>query len=107
VLTGLWGNFGIVLFSIVIIGMGDGFGASVQNSYFLALPAISRLPASRSLSWLSFLKKMAAMLGPISFALAMNFPGRIGILGMGILFMLMALFAARKGLTFTRRPKEE
>jgi predicted MFS family arabinose efflux permease len=106
ILTGIWGNFGVVLFAIVIIGMGDGFGAGVQNSYFLALPAISRLPSSRSLSWLSFLKKIAAMLGPISFALVMNFPDRRGILGMGILFALMALFAARKGITFTREFKE-
>jgi predicted MFS family arabinose efflux permease len=100
VLTGLWGNFGVILFSIVIIGMGSGFGAGVQNSYFLAIPAISRLPSSRSLSWLSFLKKMAAMLGPITFALAMNFPGRRGILTMGILFGTMAVFACRRGISF-------
>jgi predicted MFS family arabinose efflux permease len=106
VLTGIWGNFNVILFAIVIIGMGDGFGAGVQNSYFISLPAISRLSSSRGLSWLSFLKKMAAMLGPISFALAMNLPGRSGILGMGILFALMALFASRKGITFTRKFKE-
>ncbi|MDR0409491.1 MAG: MFS transporter [Spirochaetaceae bacterium] len=107
ILTGLWGKFGIVLLSIAIIGMGDGFGAGVQNNYFLTLPIISRLPSSRSLSWLSFLKKMAAMLGPISFALAMNFPGRTGILVMGILFMLMALFAVSKNTALTLRLKKE
>jgi predicted MFS family arabinose efflux permease len=103
VLTGLWGNFSVILFAVVIIGMGAGFGAGVQNSYFLALPAISRLSASRSLSWLSFLKKMGAMLGPISFALAMNFPGRRGILVMGILFAAMAVLASRRGMFLTKK----
>ncbi|MDR0453019.1 MAG: MFS transporter, partial [Treponema sp.] len=104
ILTGLWGNFGVILVSIAVIGMGSGFGAGVQNSYFLAFPAISRLPSSRSLSWLSFLKKMAAMLGPITFALAMNFPGRQGILAMGILFGVMAIIACRRGI-FSQRNK--
>jgi MFS family permease len=96
ILTGLWGNFGVILFAIVIIGMGDGFGFGVQNSYFLSLPAISRLPSSRSLSWLSFLKKMGAMLGPVTFALVMNFPNRKGILMMGLLFAAMAVIASRR-----------
>ncbi|MDR1352747.1 MAG: MFS transporter, partial [Treponema sp.] len=103
VLTGIWGNFSVILLAIVIIGMGDGFGAGVQNSYFLALPAIARLPSSRSLSWLSFLKKIAAMLGPISFALAMNFPGRRGVLVMGILFAAMAILASRRGIFLTKK----
>jgi predicted MFS family arabinose efflux permease len=106
VLTGIWGNFSVILFAIVIIGMGAGFGAGIQNSYFLALPAVSRLPSSRSLSWLSFLKKMGAMLGPITFALAMNFPGRRGILVMGILFAAMAIVACRKGIFFNPKSKE-
>jgi predicted MFS family arabinose efflux permease len=106
ILTGLWGNFGVVLLSIVIIGMGDGFGSGVQNSYFLSLPAVSRLPSIRSLSWLSFLKKMAAMLGSVGFALAMSLPGTSGILGMGVLFLLMALFAVRKSIPFARSPKD-
>jgi predicted MFS family arabinose efflux permease len=103
VMTGIWGNFSVILIARVIIGMGDGFGAGVQNSYFLALPAIARLPSSRSLSWLSFLKKIAAMLGPITFALAMNFPGRRGVLVMGILFAAMAIFASRKGILLTKK----
>jgi predicted MFS family arabinose efflux permease len=105
VITGLWGNFSVILCAIVIIGMGAGFGSGVQNSCFLSLPAISQLPSSRSLSWLSFLKKMGAMLGPITFTLAMNFPARRGILVMGILFAIMALAASRRGVIFNQKNK--
>jgi hypothetical protein len=48
---------------------------------------------------------MGAMLGPISFALAMNFPGRRGILVMGILFAAMALIASRGGVIFNPKNK--
>jgi len=97
ILTGLDGSFSTILGAIAIIALADGFGFGAQNTGFLALPAMSRLPASRSLSWLSFFKKMAAMPGPIIFALAMNFPNRIGILSMGLLFLLMVFLAGFKG----------
>jgi MFS family permease len=106
ILTGLWGNFSVILCAIVLIGMGDGFGFGVQNSYFLALPAVSRLPSTRSLSLLSFLKKIAAMLGPVTFVLAMNVPGRKGILAMGIIFAMMAFAACRGKIIFNTKSKE-
>jgi hypothetical protein len=46
---------------------------------------------------------MGAMLGPISFALAMNFPGRRGVLVMGLLFAAMAIFASRRGIFLTKK----
>jgi predicted MFS family arabinose efflux permease len=95
VITGVIGGFSIVLLAILLIAMGDGFGFGAQNNYFLAIPAMTRLSGSRSLSWLSFFKKLAEMAGPIAFALTMGIPNRNGILVMGILFGIMALAAFR------------
>ncbi|MDR0662494.1 MAG: hypothetical protein LBF80_00215 [Spirochaetaceae bacterium] len=55
ILTGLSGNFAVIMLSAAIIGIGDGFGTGVQNNYFLTLPAIANLHSSRSLSLFSFL----------------------------------------------------
>lgn len=77
-----------------MIALADGFGFGAQNAYFLRLPMIGRLPSSRSLSILSFIKKMAEMLGPLTFALAMGFPGGSGLLWMGILFLGASALAA-------------
>jgi predicted MFS family arabinose efflux permease len=95
ILTGLVRDFNIVFLCVMFIGLADGFGFGSQNNFFLAMPFISRLSSSRSLSWLSFLKKLAEMVGPVSFAVAMSFPDSRGILIMGILFLLMAVLASR------------
>jgi anti-sigma regulatory factor (Ser/Thr protein kinase) len=52
-----------------------------------------RLPRARALSVLSFLKKIAAMLGPIVFAVALNFPGRSGLLLVGAAVIILAVIA--------------
>jgi hypothetical protein len=94
-LTGIAGGYGIVLASLLLIGVGDGFGISAQNSYFFALPAMARLPKSRAFSYLSFFKKLAVMAGPITFAIAMAIPNRKGILSMGIIFFVIAFLLSR------------
>jgi MFS family permease len=93
ILSGLVRDFSIVFLCVICIGMADGFGFGAQNNFFLAMPFVARLSSSRALSWLSFLKKMAEMLGPICFALALGFSNGTGILVMGIAFLIMAALA--------------
>ena len=102
-LSGIFGGFSILAVSIVIIGLADGFGFGAQNDYFLALPFMSKIPASRALSILSFLKKLAAMLGPIVFALGLNFRGTQGVLMIGILILAMALLAIPAAKSYKER----
>jgi hypothetical protein len=94
ILTGIFGGFNVVVVSVLIIGMADGFGFGVQNNYFLSLKYVSSVPHFRALSWLSFLKKFAEMLGPLVFAFVLGFPNRAGILYLGVAFLVFALLAA-------------
>ncbi|MDR2494038.1 MAG: MFS transporter [Spirochaetaceae bacterium] len=99
VVAGLWGGLYGIALTMLLMGMADSFGFGVQNDYFLSLPLISGLPASRALSILSLLKKLAEILGPLTFALAISMPERRGVLLLGILFTLLALLSP-----FTARP---
>jgi predicted MFS family arabinose efflux permease len=89
---GISGGFGAIAISIVIIGLADGFGTGAQKDSFLSTRLISRMPQSKGLSWYSFLMKLAAMLGPIVFALSLG-AGNRGVLFIGILFLASALLA--------------
>ena len=89
---GLTGGFGAIAVSVVMLGLADGFGFGAQKDSFLSLRLISRMPQSKGLSWFSFLMKLAAMLGPIVFALSLGFGNR-GILFISILFFVTALLA--------------
>jgi predicted MFS family arabinose efflux permease len=91
IITGLIGGLGIEFAAVILIAMGDGFGFGAQNNFFLAIPVMTRMPGSRSLSWLSFFKKFAGMLGPLAFALLMLIPGNKGLLILGVLMAVMAL----------------
>lgn len=74
-----------------ILGLADSFGFGAQNNYYLSLPAIEHLGASRSLSVLSFTKKMLEMIGPFVFAAAIIIGYQAGIRILAIIFGAMAL----------------
>ncbi len=74
-----------------LLGTADSFGFGVQNNYFLALPSIKRMGASRSLSVLSFIKKMLEMIGPMIFAFAISAGFQQGIMYLSISFAIMAI----------------
>ena len=74
-----------------LLGTADSFGFGVQNNYFLALPSIKRMGASRSLSVLSFIKKMLEMTGPMIFAFAITVGFQQGIMYLSISFAIMAV----------------
>ncbi|MDR2842964.1 MAG: MFS transporter [Spirochaetaceae bacterium] len=93
ILTGIIGGFNVMLLSVLILGVGGSFGFASQNNFFIAMPFFSNVPTVRSLAWISFFKKCGVMLGPLSFAFAMSFNNRIGIITMGIVFTVFALAA--------------
>lgn len=91
VLFGLFGGIVPMYAAALLLGFGDSFGFVSQNSCFLDLPAIERYGESMSMSVLSFIKKLAEMLGPITFAFVLvgSNTTRVWILGIG--FVLAAL----------------
>lgn len=99
------GGFGGMLSSIVAViclGLADCFGFGVQNNYFLAFPAVVSMGESRSLSYLSFLKKITEMLGPMAYAAAIMLGFERGLVVMGCAFLASAcLYAAME--YFSRR----
>lgn len=93
-LVGYLGGMPAAMLAVLCLAVGDSFGFSVQNNYFLALPSVKRMGASRSLSYLSFLKKLTEMLGPTLFAMAIVVGYEKGIFLLGAVFVAaLALFA--------------
>lgn len=90
ILFGLFGGLVPAFVGVGLIALADSFGFVAQNNYFLSMDGVRRLGESRSLSYLSFLKKMAEMLGPILFALTLT-PRAVLLVGLGIL-ALVAVF---------------
>lgn len=74
-----------------LLGTADSVGFGVQNNYFLALPAVRKLGASRSLSVLSFIKKLLEMAGPFVFAAVIVLGYQAGIRMLAICFAIMAI----------------
>ena len=79
---------------VFILGISDSFGFAVQNNYFLNLEYARQSGESRALSFISLIKKLAEMLGPIAFGLTFSVRGFSGITVMGIIFLCAALLYA-------------
>ncbi len=90
--AGLAGGFIPAISAVMLIGFSDSFGFVAQNNYFLKFRVVQRLGESRSLSYLSFIKKMAEMLGPIVFGFAAGGVQTSGIMIIGVIFVAGALF---------------
>ncbi len=86
-LVGCFGGMTTAIIAVLCLAVGDSFGFSVQNNYFLALPSVKRMGASKSLSYLSFLKKITEMLGPTMFALVIALGYERGVRLLGIVFI--------------------
>ncbi|MDA8123719.1 MAG: MFS transporter [Deltaproteobacteria bacterium] len=100
---GFFGGFLPAMAAVLLLGFSDSFGFVAQNNYFLKMKAVQRLGESAALSYLSFIKKMAEMLGPIVFGLAMSGVETGGILLLGVLFVAAAVICtgiiSRQGKT--------
>ena len=77
-----------------LLGTADSFGFGVQNNYFLGLPAVKKLGPAKSLSILSFLKKMLEMTGPFVFAYAISLGYRKGLIILSAIFASMTIIYA-------------
>ena len=82
------------ILAVIFLGVADSFGFGVQNNYFLAFPAVSSLGESKSLSYLSFLKKITEMLGPTVYAVMISLGFERGLFVMGVLFAAAVLLFA-------------
>ena len=86
-LVGCFGGTTTAIIAVLCLAVGDSFGFSVQNNYFLALPSVKCMGASKSLSYLSFLKKITEMLGPTMFALVIALGFERGVRLLGVVFI--------------------
>ncbi|MBQ7955255.1 MAG: MFS transporter [Lachnospiraceae bacterium] len=103
VLVGCLGGVEIAFVAVLLLGIADSFGFSVQNNYFLALPSVKRMGASKSLAYLSFLKKLTEMLGPTVFAFVLVLGYEAGVRLLGIVFLAAVMIFA--GLQILERRK--
>lgn len=85
--AGLVGGMVASLAAVVFLGVADSFGFGAQNNYFLAMPAIANMNSGRSLSCLSFLKKITEMLGPTAYSVVILLGYERGLTAMGTLFL--------------------
>lgn len=100
-LVGCFGGMEIAFVAVMLLGVADSFGFSVQNNYFLALPSVKRMGASKSLAYLSFLKKLTEMLGPTVFAFVLVLGYETGVRLLGIAFLVAVILFA--GLQFFQK----
>ncbi len=105
-LVGFVGGVETAFIAVLCLAVADSFGFSVQNNYFLDLPPVKRMGASRSLAYLSFLKKLTEMLGPTVFATVIVLGYQTGVRILGIVFVIaVVLFAVVQ--VFNRRSYKE
>ena len=93
-LVGIFGGSLFAFFAVLCLGVADSFGFSAQNNYFLAIPSVRKMGASKSLSYLSFLKKITEMMGPTFFSIAIltGYERGAGLLGIIFLAALVLYF---------------
>lgn len=84
--AGIMGGVAASILAVLCLGLADSFGFGVQNNYFLALPAVASMNSGKSLSYLSFLKKITEMLGPTAYSVAILLGFERGLTAMGLLF---------------------
>lgn len=92
ILFGVTGGFVPAMAAVAVIGLADAFGFVAQNNYFLDLEVSKRMGHSRALSCISIIKKLAEMLGPITFGFLFAFPGTMGVAVLGAVFAVGAVF---------------
>ena len=101
--AGLMGGVIASLIAVVFLGVADSFGFGVQNNYFLALPAVANMNSGKSLSYLSFLKKITEMLGPTAYSMAILLGYERGLVAMGGLFIAAIVLYVVTGLPGKKR----
>ncbi len=101
--AGLMGGVIASLAAVVLLGIADSFGFGVQNNYFLALPAVANMNSGKSLSYLSFLKKITEMLGPTVYSMAILLGYERGLVAMGGLFIAAIVLYVVTGLPGKKR----
>ena len=106
-LVGCFGGMETAFVAVLCLAVADSFGFSVQNNYFLALPSVKRMGASKSLSYLSFLKKITEMLGPTVFALVLVLGYEAGVRLLGSVFVVAVVVFAILQMTDLKKCRQE
>ncbi|MBE5847117.1 MAG: MFS transporter [Lachnospiraceae bacterium] len=88
VLFGFMQNYLMAFACVMLLGLADSFGFAAQNNYFLKFEAMKSLGESVAMSVLSFIKKMAEMLGPIVFGLVIAEGTGMAVAMLGIIFLV-------------------
>lgn len=106
-LPGIGAGLILPMTGATMLGVADSFGFGVANNYFLSLSSVKKLGAAKSLSVLSFIKKMLEMVGPLVFAAVISLGFRAGIRAMAICFAVMAAIFMLYGVTVNKPSMED
>ena len=91
IVFGYVGGFVPGMLVVIVLGFADSFGFVMQNNYFLNLTYVKRMGESRALSYVSLVKKVAEMLGPIAFGLTFIMGSHEGVAMLGAAFLVAAI----------------
>lgn len=95
----------IVLCSVALLGLFDGFGTPATSDYYVNLPVVKRLGVSQGLAVLSVVGSAVQTASPVLYSLILS-GGLLGTNILGIAFAACAvLFLVTSGLKFGVRGK--
>ncbi|QGG48083.1 MFS transporter [Heliorestis convoluta] len=94
----LFGTLAAALVTIVLLGMAESFGVSMQTNYFLNLKGVRDLEISKGIAYFSIMVNLGRMAGPIIFGVALSFGMKmgVGLIALALLLLLMGFVVLSK-----------
>ncbi len=92
VIAALAGNVFGMLLVLMLMGATEGFCVNTQNNLYLNLPVTKKVGADTSVGYFEMFAKLGETLGPLLFALALLLGAISGLLLLGVVVALLAVF---------------
>jgi len=87
----LFGTIFASFATIILLGIAESFGTSLETTYFLSLEGIKNLEINQGIAYFSLMVYLNRMLGPMVYGMALSLGTRmgVGIIGLGVLILLL------------------
>ncbi|MGN0650194.1 MAG: MFS transporter [Oscillospiraceae bacterium] len=96
----------IVLVSVGLLGLFDGFGTPASSDYYVNMPSVKRVGVNQGLAVLNVIGSIIQTFSPILYSVILA-GGNVGITVLGIAFGVCAfLFAVTSGISAKKREKQ-
>lgn len=84
--------------TIILLGIAESFGVSMQTSYFLNLKGIKEMEINKGIAYFSAMVNISRMAGPMVFGIALSLGMRmgVGIIAVTLFVLLMAFIVLAK-----------